>query len=31
MRIDVGLEKATMKAIDINGNLIEEIIVNKRK
>jgi len=31
MRIDVGLEKATMKAIDINGNLIEEIIVDKRK
>ena len=31
MRIDVGLEKATMKAIDINGNLIEEIVVDKRK
>jgi len=31
MRIDVGLEKATMKAIDINGDLIEEIIVDKRK
>ncbi len=31
MRIDVGLEKTSMKAIDINGELIEEIIVDKRK
>ncbi len=31
MRIDVGQERATMKAIDINGELIEEITVDKRK
>ncbi|MEN8227885.1 MAG: metallophosphoesterase family protein [Bacteroidota bacterium] len=31
MRIDVGLKQTTMKAIDINGNLIEEIIVNQRE
>lgn len=31
MRIDVGLEKATMTAIDINGETIEEIITEKRK
>ncbi len=31
MRIDVGLTQTTMKAIDINGNLIEEIVVNSRE
>ena len=31
MRIDVGLEKTTMKAVDINGNLIEEITVDRRR
>ena len=31
MRVDVGLEQATMKAIDINGELIEEIVVERRK
>ncbi len=31
MRIDVGFEKTTMKAIDINGDLIEEIITDRRK
>ena len=31
IRIDVGLDKAIMKAIDINGELIEEIIVDKRQ
>ncbi len=31
MRVDVGLEQATMKAIDINGELIEEIVVDRRK
>ena len=30
MRIDVDPEKTTMKAIDINGDLIEEIIVERR-
>ena len=30
MRIDVGLMETSMKAIDINGQLIEEIIVNRR-
>lgn len=30
MRIDVGLSETTMKAIDINGELIEEIVVNRR-
>ena len=31
MRIDVGLSETTMKAIDINGTLIEEIVVNRRE
>ncbi len=31
MRIDVGLENTVMKAIDINGELIEEIVVARRK
>ena len=31
MRIDVGPEKTTMKAVDINGNLIEEITVDRRR
>jgi len=31
MRIDVGLTQSTMKAIDINGELIEEIVVNRRE
>lgn len=31
MRIDVGLENTTMKAIDINGELIDEILVERRK
>ncbi len=31
MRIDVGLSETTMKAIDINGALIEEIVVNRRE
>jgi len=31
MRIDVGLTETIMKAIDINGNLIEEIVVNLRE
>ena len=31
MRIDVGLEHTSMKAIDINGDLIEEITVNRRR
>ncbi len=30
MRIDVGLTETTMKAIDINGELIEEIVVSRR-
>ncbi|MEN8121571.1 MAG: metallophosphoesterase [Bacteroidota bacterium] len=30
MRIDVGKKQAIMKAIDINGELIEEINVNRR-
>ena len=30
MRIDVGLTETSMKAIDINGQLIEEIVVNRR-
>jgi hypothetical protein len=30
MRVDVGLEHAKMTAIDINGNIIEEIISEKR-
>ncbi|MEN8155597.1 MAG: metallophosphoesterase [Bacteroidota bacterium] len=30
MTIDVGAEKTTLKAIDINGNLIEEIVVDRR-
>jgi len=30
MRIDVGLRQTTMKAIDIHGELIEEIVVNRR-
>jgi len=30
MRIDVDPEKTTMRAIDINGELIEEIIVDRR-
>jgi hypothetical protein len=30
MRIDVGLSQTTMKAIDINGELIEEIVVDRR-
>ncbi len=31
MRVDVGLENTTMKAIDINGELIDEILVERRK
>ncbi len=31
MRIDVGSENTTMKAIDINGEIIEEIVTGKRK
>ena len=31
MRIDVAPEQTTMKAIDINGDLIEEINVNRRR
>ena len=31
MRIDVGLEHTSMKAIDIKGDLIEEITVNPRR
>lgn len=31
MRIDVGSDKTIMKAIDINGELIEEIVVGRRK
>jgi hypothetical protein len=31
MRIDVGPENTTMKAIDINGDIIEAIIVERRK
>ena len=31
MRIDVGLTETTMKAIDINGNLIEEIVAKRRE
>ncbi|MCK5134252.1 MAG: metallophosphoesterase [Bacteroidales bacterium] len=31
MRIDVGLTQTTLKAIDINGKLIEEIVVNCRE
>jgi 3',5'-cyclic AMP phosphodiesterase CpdA len=31
MRIDVGNESTTMKAIDINGELIEEIVAKRRK
>jgi hypothetical protein len=30
MRINVDPEKTTMRAIDINGELIEEIIVERR-
>ena len=31
MRIDVGAKNTTMKAIDINGEIIEKIKVNRRK
>jgi hypothetical protein len=31
MRIDVGQKEAVMKAIDINGNIIEEIKVSRRE
>ena len=31
MRIDVGLTETIMKAIDINGNLIDEIVVKLRE
>jgi hypothetical protein len=31
MKVDVGLENTVMTAIDINGDIIEEIIVDKRK
>ncbi len=31
MRVDVGAETATLKAIDINGNLIEEVVVKNRR
>ena len=31
MSVDVGLEETVMKAIDINGELIEEIVVERRK
>jgi len=30
MRIDVGTQDATLRAIDIEGNLIEEIVVTRR-
>lgn len=31
MRVDVGGDHATLKAIDINGDTIEEIVVDRRK
>ncbi len=31
IRIDIGLEKAALAAIDINGNIIEEFTVTKRR
>ena len=31
MRVDVGMEKAEIRAIDIDGNLLEKIVVDKNK
>ncbi|NOY59383.1 MAG: hypothetical protein GXO75_10730 [Calditrichaeota bacterium] len=31
MTVDVGLEKATLTAIDINGEIIEKFTVKKRQ
>jgi hypothetical protein len=31
MTVDVGMEKSEIRAIDIDGNLMEKIIVDKIK